>query len=218
MNGVLVYNNQAGGDGVHAFSSSHTTAAGDHPPGIQFAAGAVEIVHDADGTKTFSADVSIRGWQGGGPNFLSDGSNSWALPTIPRNPGIPSTPTYSAVEQTQLAVEWLPNVADGLPNTSYTISYGTATDATGSTTTSAVIFKTITGLNPGVKYYFKVKAHNSIGEGPYSEISNMTTVAGAYVNDGGVWKKAIPYVKVAGVWTLARPYSKILGVWKKSIN
>jgi chitodextrinase len=117
-----------------------------------------------------------------------------------------------------VGLAWTQNPGDGLPVTLYTISYGTAIDATGSTTTTADDNKTITGLSPGVKYYFKVKAANSVGEGPYSSISNTTTVAGAYVRSSGVWKKAIPYVKVAGVWKLARPYGKILGLWKKSIN
>ena len=217
INGSTVYQSSGSGDNMHAFSSSHLTSSGDHPT-LQVAAGSINIAHNSDGTKSFSASMSARGWEGGGPNFLSDDSDTWALPTIPRNPGAPSTPVISNVEQTTVDLTWTQNPGDGLPVTSYTISYGTATDATGSTTTSSVPNKTITGLNPGVKYYFKVRATNSVGTGPYSSISNDTTVAGAYVLDAGVWKKAIPYVRDGGVWKLARPYSKVLGVWKKSTN
>lgn len=212
VNGVLVYNDQDPGDGVHQFSSGHN-----HSPLI-IASGQINVGHNADGTKTFNLSVSIRGWEGGGPNFLSDGSASFDLPTIPRNPGAPSTPVISEIEQTSVRLDWTPNPADGLPNTSYTISYGTATNATGATTTSSGTNKIITGLNPGVRYYFKVKAHNSVGEGPYSSISNALTIAGAYLRHSGTYKRAIPYVKQAGVWKLARPYGKILGVWKKSTN
>jgi hypothetical protein len=216
INGSTVYASTGSGDDVHAFSSSHLTPSTDHPT-LQTAAGQITIAHGSDGTKSFSASVSMIGWEGGGPNFTSNGSNSWALPTIPRNPNAPSTPTIVTVDQTEVAISWTPNPADGLPNTSYTISYGTATDATGATTTSATSPKTITGLSPGVKYYFKVKATNSVGDGPYSSISNATTVAGAYVLNT-TYKKAIPYVRDGGVWKLARPYGKILGVWNKSIN
>jgi len=212
VNGTLVYNDQDGGDGVHAYNSGHN-----HVP-LGLASGSINVPHNADGTKTVTLDVSIRGWEGGGPNLLSDGSANFALPTIPRDPGAPSTPTISNVEQTTVDLAWSQNPADGLPVTLYTISYGTATDATGNTTTTANTIKTITGLSPGVKYYFKVKATNTVGTGPYSGISNDTTVAGAYVRSSGVWKKAIPYVRDGGVWKLARPYGKILGIWKKSIN
>lgn len=219
VNGTLVYQSSGSGDNVHAFSSSHLTASGDHPV-LQTAAGQINVGHASDGTKTFSADVSMRGWEGGGPNFLSEGSDSWALPTIPRNPGAPTTPVISEVEQTSVVLTWGPNASDGLANTLYTVSYGTATDATGTTDTHAAVPllpMTIDGLNPGVKYYFKVKATNSVGDGPYSSISNATTIAGAYVLDT-TYKKAVPYVRDGGVWKIARPWGKLLGVWKKSTN
>jgi len=218
IGGITVYQSSGSGDNVHHFSSSHLSSSGDHPGANQYAAGQFGVVHNADGTRNFGASVSMRGWEGGGPNFLSDGSGSWDLPVIPRDPGAPSAPVISNIDQTTLDLAWTQNPSDGLPVTVYTISYGTATDATGSTTTSDIPTKTISGLNPGVKYYFKVKATNSVGTGPYSSISNATMVAGAYVLDGGVWKKAIPYVRDGGVWKLARPYSKSLGVWQRSIN
>ncbi len=217
INGVTVYASSGSGDNMHAFSSSHLSSSSDHPT-LQVAAGSININHNTDGTKTFSASMSARGWEGGGPNFLSSDSDSWALTTIPRSPGAPTTPVLSNIEQTSITLTWAKNASDGLTPTGYTISYGTASDASGATTTSTTTSKTITGLSPGVKYYFKVRTTNSVGTGPYSAISNTTMVAGAYVLVGGLWKRAVPYVKHAGTWKLARPYSKILGVWKKSIN
>ena len=215
---VPVYQSSGPGDNVHAFSSSHLTPSGDHPGFNQFAAGSTNVAHNSDGTKTFSAAVSMRGWEGGGPNFLSDGGDSWALPTIARDPGAPSAPSIANIEQTSMDLSWTQNSADGLPISSYDISYGTDVDASESTTTSSQLTKIITGLDPGIRYYFKVRGTNSVGTGPYSSISSALTVAGAYVLDGGVWKKAIPYVRDGGVWMLARPYVKVLGVWTKSTN
>lgn len=212
VNGTTVYHNFNSGDGVHAYNSGHN-----HRPGtgkLQTASGAIWVYHNADGTKTMSLSISMVGYSG----QTSSASGSASLPTIPRNPGAPTTPVISEIEQTSVRLDWSPNGSDGLPNTGYTISYGTATDATGSTTTSGVTNKTITGLTPGVKYYFKVKATNAVGDGPYSSISNATTIAGAYIKSGDSWVRAIPYVRDGGVWKLARPYAKILGEWKKSTN
>jgi hypothetical protein len=215
INDVFIYSSSGPGDNVHVFSSSHLTPSTDHPV-LQVAVGSLNIPHNTDGTKTFTAAVSMRGWEGGGPNFESNGADLWTLPTIPRNPNAPSTPVSFNKSQVSIVVEWSPNPADGLPNTSYTVSYGTATDATGSTTTTSGTSKTITGLTPGVKYYFKVKATNSVGDGPYSSIGNETTIAGARVFSSGVWKSAVPYVRSGGTWKVARSWVKVLGRWKES--
>ena len=304
VNGVMVYNDQDPGDGVHQFNSGHNHQT------LVLASGQIQVPHNADGTKTFQVSVAIRGWEGGGPNFLSDGETVFSLPTIPRNPKAPTTPSISEVTQTSVKLTWAANSADVLPNTnyivsygtstnatgfttttpitgtvktitglspgtkyyfkvkavnvagegpyssianattisgptnvptiseveqtslklswtkpsgnapitSYTISYGTATNAVGSLTTSTTTSKVITGLSPGIRYYFKVKAHNATGESPYSGIVNALTIAGAYVRHSGTYKRAVPFVRHAGVWKRAQPYAKILGVWKKSTN
>jgi hypothetical protein len=216
VNGTTVYDDHDSGDGVHAFSSSHLTSSGDHTPKLQTGSGTFTINHNSDGTKTFSASITMTGWNGG-PTLVSAGSGSFALPTIPRNPNAPSALVIGIVTQTSVALTWTHNPADGLPNTSYTIGYGTSSSAPTVTTTSTVESKTITGLTPGVKYYFWVKATNSVGTGPYSASSNTTTIAGARVNVGGVWKQAIPYVRDGGVWKVARPWERVLGVWGETI-
>lgn len=211
VNGTTVYSDQSSGDGVHTFSSGHDHRGGSSK--LQTASGSRTIAHTSNGTKTFSASIDMTGFNG----QRSNGSDSWALTTIPRNPNAPITLITSEIKQTSLKLAWTKNPADGLPNTSYTISYGTTTAADTTTTTSTVTNKVITGLLPGVKYYFKVRATNSVGTGPYSAIVNATTIAGARVNVGGVWKQAIPYVRDGGVWKVARPWVRVLGVWKESI-
>jgi hypothetical protein len=74
----------------------------------------------------------------------------------------------------------------------------------------------ITNLDPGKTYYFWARGRNVYGWGPWSGRTQVTLVAGAMVNDGGVWKRAVPYVRAGGVWKLARPWVKSAGVWKET--
>ena len=214
MNDVLIYQSSGSGDNVHAFSSSHLSSSTDHPV-LQTAAGSLNIGHSSDGTKAFTAAVSMRGWEGGGPNFESNGADAWALPTIPRNPNAPSTPVSIGRNQVSILIQWSPNPADGLPNTSYIVSYATAAEIIDEITVGGTS-TFLTGLDPGVTYYFKVKGVNSVGEGPFSLIGNDTTMAGARVNDSGTWRQAIPYVRDGGTWKIARPWIKYVGEWKES--
>lgn len=209
INGTTVYNDQDPGDGVHAFNSGHEHRGGTGR--LQTASGTRTIAHASNGTKTFIASIDMTGFN----SQRSNGSDSWSLPTIPRNPNAPINLVISEVSQNGFKISWQANPADGLPNTSYTISYGLTATADTTTTTSSVTNKLLTALQPGAKYYVKVRATNSVGTGPYSAIVNTTLIAGGRVLDGGVWKRAVPYVRHAGVWTLARPWVKELGVWKE---
>ena len=197
---------------VHSYSGGHNHKSGSGK--LQIASGSLTMVHENDGSRMFH----VYAWLVGYNNKKSTADGWFILPTIPRNPGAPSTPILTGIGQTTVDVSWSPNPGDGLPNTLYTISYGTNTDATGTTTTSSSTSKTITGLDPSKRYYFKVKAQNSVGEGPYSGISNVLTIAGAYVKYNGIWTRAVPYVRTGGVWTLARPWAKNIGLWKRSSN
>lgn len=133
-----------------------------------------------------------------------------------RVPDAPSAPMITDITQVSMVATWIPNGTGGTPITSYQLGYGTSA-VTPTTTVTAVSPKSVTGLSPGVKYYFWARAINSVGTGPWSASSNATTIAGARVKMGGVWKMAIPYVKVGGVWKLARPWVRNVGVWKETI-
>lgn len=209
VNGTLVYQDNDPGDGVHAFNSSHN-----HSPYLAIAAGQINVPHNTDGTKTFTASVSITGWESG-PTFISNGSGSFSLPTIQRAPSTPGPIMISVLDQTRVHLEWLQPISDV---DYFVISYGTTTSADDATVTSGATLKTITGLSAGVKYYFKIKAVNAYGESAYNTTVNATTIAGSYILNSGVWTKAAPYVNDGGTWKLARPYAKSLGVWHISTN
>lgn len=136
--------------------------------------------------------------------------------TTLRVPDAPAPPTLSNVGPTSVTVSWSPPYNGGSPITGYQVGYGESSSAP-TTTVAATSPQVISGLDPGVKYYFWVRAQNTVGWGPYSTSVNADTIAGARIKVAGVYKFAIAYVKDAGVWKLAVPYVKHAGVWKETI-
>lgn len=206
INGVTVYNDSDGGDGVHGFVSGHN-----HRPKLQTASGFLNIPHNDDGTKQFSASVRMTGFSGA----LSQGTTIWTMDAISRIPDAPSKPSFSDVKQRSLVASFTPNGTGGLPLIQYQLAYG-LTGAANDTTITSAETQPVTGLFPGRTYYFRARARNSVGWGPWSAISSVSTMAGVRVNVGGVYKRAIPYVRVAGVWKRAMTYGKIAGIWKET--
>lgn len=297
VNGVTVYNDTDAGDGVHTFNSGH-----DHRPSLQTAAGSLWVNHNADGTRILNASVGMTGFSG----RVSNGSGSWALPTIARFstapsmpiissitstsfiasfsdgsggapinsrqlgystsptgavsfmssdgsdtisgltpgttyyiwaqthnaagyspwspmatattlrvPDAPAVPVISDVTQISAVVTFLAPFDGGATITAYQVGYGTNSSAPTSSE-SATSPKTIDDLDPGIKYYFFVRAQNSVGWSAWSSPSNATTISGARVLVGLVWKNAIPYVRDGGVWKLAQPWVKVMGEWKQT--
>lgn len=209
MNGTPVYHDYDPGDGVHGYNSGH-----DHRPGsgrLQTASGSIVIPHNSDGTKTFTAAVSLNGWQ----DQVSNGSTSFALPTIARLSNAPSTPVISNITQKTLDVTFTDG-GGGAAVDSRQISYSTSgTDPNAGTIVSSDGSTSISALTPGTLYYFWARTHNSAGYSAWSARAQAQTIAGARVKHGGVWKQAIPYVRSGGVWKVARGWSKSLGVWKE---
>ena len=207
ISGNAVYYNHAGGDGVHSFNSGH-----DHRPRLQVASGSIWLGHNADGTGSISLGVTLTGFSG----FVSTGSGSDALPTIPRISSAPSTPNLTEVTQTSFRSTW--NAAtDGAPIDFEQFSLSTGTDPDAGTINFSDTDDTFTGLTPGTVYHVWARSHNVAGYSAWSGMATTKTIAGARVNVGGVWKEAIPYVRDGGVWKLARPWNKALGIWKETI-
>jgi len=206
VNGITVYNDSDGGDGVHGFVSGHN-----HRPKLQTATGSINIPHNADGTKQFGVTVRMTGFSG----LLSQGSTIFTLPTISRLPEAPTKPTFSNIHLVSVVADFTPNGDGGSPITAYQLGYG-LTSSADTTTISATPPQMVSGLLPGKRYYFRARAQNAIGWSPWSAISSVMTLAGARVNVGGVWKQAVPWVRTGGVWKVARPWIRVAGEWKES--
>lgn len=150
------------------------------------------------------------------------GWSDWSDPAIVETHGIPDepdTPTISEVAQTSFLVSWDPPESDGgSPILEYHIAVNDVDDPdTADVFPSPTSPKLITGLDPFTTYYVWVKAVNDVGDGGYSSSTSDTTLAGARINDGGVWKQAIPYVKNAGNWDVAAVWTKVSGTWRETI-
>jgi Fibronectin type III domain len=74
----------------------------------------------------------------------------------------------------------------------------------------------VTGLSAGSDYTWELQAGNSAGLGTPSDPQTFSTLAGAWVREGGVWVAAIPYIRVGGVWKMAQPYVRQAGVWTET--
>lgn len=148
-------------------------------------------------------------------NFTSNFSITVALASIAKVPSAPAAPAISAVLPTSVIATWTPPAANGAAITGYDIGFAT-TSAAPVTISTGTSPQTITGLLPGTKYYFWVRAKNSVGTGTWSPSSNAMTLAGAHINVAGTWKLAIPYVNVAGTWKMAIPWVRDGGTWKET--
>ena len=149
---------------------------------------------------------NVKGW---GP-----WSGRSSITTL-KTPDAPTVPLLAAVRMTSVDVAFSGNGDGGSPILEYQIGYGTSS-ASPTNTVSATSPKTVTGLSPGTTYYFRTRARNSVGWGPWSAASTIKTLAGAYVKVGATWQLAVPYVRVGGVWKLAEPWVRSVGTWKRT--
>jgi len=106
-------------------------------------------------------------------------SGAGVLPAGLVVPGATSTPTAIGVTNTALTLNWTAPTTGGAV-TSYTVQRATnAGFSTGLTTTTGITTTTlnVTGLTPGVTYYFRVGAVNAAGNGANSAtLTQATTV------------------------------------------
>lgn len=131
-------------------------------------------------------------------------------------PQAPSAPVPGNVTQSTVDLTWTPNGTNGQPILEYQMGWSSSTSAPATTQSTGLNkYGTVSGLQPGVVYYFWVRARNTYGWSPWSTYSSTRSIAGAWVNVNGTWKQAVPYVRVNGVWKVTRPWAKIAGVWKE---
>lgn len=163
----------------------------------------------------------------------SVGWSAWSTRTMLRTRNVPEAPVHpiiSSVTQTSLVVTIFPNGDGDSPITGYKLGYSrfntvSSSDFTvlsqnwvGSASPPTFIIRgipDISGPQPGLGYYFWAKAINDIGESLWSAHSSCVMIAGAYIQTGWKWQRAVPYVKVNGGWKLARPWGRVAGVWKE---
>ena len=174
ISGTLVWNTSAQATSQHvqlATSADFATPSLDLP-GLATTASPFAAL--AEGTQYY--------WRVRGENDYGDGawSETWSFTTLVTNPLAPIAPTLRAPANNSLGhlvkdtLVW-----DAVPAAAtYNIQLSTKADmstpildATGVTETTNIA----SGLNAGVRYFWRVSAVNGNGTGPWSEVWNFTT-------------------------------------------
>lgn len=128
-------------------------------------------------------------------------------------PDPPAAPIFQLKAQDSIRAIVNPNYDGDSPLTGFQLGYGLVNTAPQIVSFGASHAFDLSGLSPGQTYYFWGKATNTYGSSAYSARSSATLIAGAWVKDGGVWKRAVPYVRNGGIWKLARPWGQQFGIW-----
>ena len=154
-----------------------------------------------------------------------------------RPPDPPKNVTASKLRTTAVTIDWdfgVSNGGDAYDN--FQVSWWEGSTATGtrhwSSTHNRDLSLTISGLDCGQTYTFKVTGHNSAGWSDYSGGIVVTLPGGAWIrttviemvgtgtlqhpSPTAVWRQAICYVRNGGKWKEATPYFRDGGTWKQS--
>lgn len=131
-------------------------------------------------------------------------------------PDAPKTPISMNRTQTSVTILLAPNWNGDSPITNYELGYGLSPNQAQFSIMHGVQASfPLLNLVAGRTYYFWGRCWNTYGAGALSPRLAVTLIAGARVNVGGVWKRAVPYVRVNGVWEMHRAWVKQNGVWKQ---
>lgn len=143
--------------------------------------GYMTIAHNSDGTKTISGQAGFDDNNTYGE--LGDGQIGpgplLTLTRIPRVPNAPATPVFSSSTPTSVTYTFAAPNNNGSSITTFNHQAATNSAFTagvknwndGSTPTTA------TGLTPGTRYYFRTRAVNGVGAGPWSGTMQAVTPA-----------------------------------------
>ena len=145
----------------------------------------VEAGSDASGT------IAISGLTNGVATYVrvratnDAGSSPWSAVSNPvttyKTPDAPSTVTAERVSSNSVGISFQPGADGGSAITDYDFEYSTNPAFTAGTGTfvengtSVALTQTANSLDNGTAYYFRVRATNIGGNGPWSNVSNSAT-------------------------------------------
>lgn len=133
---------------------------------------------------------------------------------IPPKPG---PVTFSNVTQRSLTAKFSGNGTGGTPILEWQLAYGPNPDVKSTIITSNMNgINDISGLIPGLRYYFWARGRNAVGWSDWSFRTTVATAAGVRYKKEQIWGTAVVYVNVEGVWKPAKPFVKIAGLWKET--
>lgn len=166
------------------------------------------FTHDANGY----LNIATRCWANDLPVFGSvDSGTGWLYTDrIPKPPTAPGAPSFSAVDTTSVTVSWAASGNNnGAAIESYLLRRHTNPNPDASGYVDSVgnnLSRAVTGLTPGVTYYFKVYAANSQGFSPGSAVGSVTMKSGAYVGAGSAFPAGEILAGVGGSFQSAQVF------------
>lgn len=212
-----------GNDLGYASGSSWSFKNGQNSGEWWYFQGYFDVPHDSNGYASYWTNAQARFGSSVGTSPYAE--TGWRnLPRIPKRPSPPGTPQFTNALPTSVTVSWAGSSDNAGSNIDgYLLRYWPNAEGTGPYVDHSQqnnTSRTVTGLQPGSWYRFRVYAHNgSADNGGYSNPSAdavIRMISGGRVRVAGVYKIAIPYQRTSGQYKLALPFVRKNGVYKNT--
>jgi hypothetical protein len=182
--------------------------------------------HDAGG---YLGAFGCASWIDTDHGSTGDGGASTteeAAPRIPKRPSTPGAPSFTEVTPTSVRVSWGGSADNGGSNIdAYLLRWRNASPFNGSgysETFQGNTSRVVSGLTPGVRYYWGVYAHNgSADNGGYSNPSPESSLlqpSGVYVSDGSKWVATQSNISDGAAWDSIQPTISDGDSWEAPLN
>jgi hypothetical protein len=173
-------------DGSTGWTQIGTTAAG------------VLTYSDTGLTASTTYYYRVRATNSGGDGPYSAVASATTL--APSTPGAPASLTATVISSHQINLSW-PDVSGEAGFKVERSPDGATGWAQIGTTASGVLSYSDTGLSPGTAYYYRVRATNAAGDGPYSPVAGATTTAALFADDFSGSTIGSAWSLVGGSWS-----------------
>lgn len=182
------------------------------------------VTHNADGTKTVSANVTVI--SGGNSGTIKE-SASKVLTKIARNPTAPTSFTITAGHGDHvglgdtITLKWS-GATGHITGYELRYSYGNSgwqdwKTQTGTSTTVSFGTTDINKTGAGKQIWYAVRALNGSLHSPWCYSNKLIMSGEMDLKVNGAWKTGTVWIKVNGSWKRAkRVYIKVNGSWKET--
>lgn len=166
-------------------------------------------LNDLQRGRTYAVRVRAMNTQGWSP--WSPGNNI----RIPDVPNLMGAPTLHYTPATTVQAVWTAPYDGGADISWYDLQYSDDPNFSNYKIASTQGFSvTVSDITAGKTWYFRTRAKNSQGDGPWGHVSSKLVVFGPRIVYNGQHKYTVPYVKHNGVWKLAIPHVNDAGTYK----
>lgn len=119
---------------------------------------------------------------------------------LTNGPSAPTSLTATAASQTQINLAWTDNSSGETGFKIERSTNGVTWTQIGTASANATSYND-TGLSANTTYYYQVRAYSGLGDGPYSNTANTTTLPNAPSAPSGLTATAISQTQINLAWT-----------------